>query len=100
MGLTENSESKLVARYGYNVMKVIEIYKANKHVAKEEHIDPIVFAELLYAIENELTYKPVDFFIRRTGAMFFDVAWVEEHQHAVVAYMGKVFGWKIGRAHV
>jgi len=93
MGLTEESASKLVARYGSNVMKVFELYQANKHVAKAEHIDPIVFAELLYAIENELTYKPVDFFIRRTGAMFFDVAWVEEHQDAVVNYMEKVFGW-------
>jgi len=25
--------------------------------------------------------------------MFFDVAWVEEHQDAVVNYMEKVFGW-------
>src|SRR5699024_6606903 len=35
----------------------------------------------------------IDYFFYGTGAMFFDVAWVEEHQDAVVNYMEKVFGW-------
>lgn len=93
VGLSEKVSSQLIARYGSNVVEVFELYQANQHVAKAENIDPVVLAELLYAIENELTYKPIDFFIRRTGAMYFDVAWVEAHQQAVVAYMGKVFGW-------
>src|SRR5699024_2490830 len=93
IGLTEESASKLVARYGSNVMKVFELYQANKHVAKAEHINAIVFAELMYAIENELMYKPVDFFIRRTGAKSFDVGLVEGHTDGDVIYMEKVGGW-------
>src|SRR5699024_168305 len=34
IGLTEESTSKLVARYGSNVMKVFELYQANKNLAK------------------------------------------------------------------
>src|SRR5699024_8305254 len=63
MGLTEESASKLVARYGYNVMKVFELYQENKNVVKSKHRNQIIFAELLYAFKNELTYKTVFFYI-------------------------------------
>jgi glycerol-3-phosphate dehydrogenase len=36
---------------------------------------------------------PVDFFIRRTGAMFFDRKWVEKWQQPVIDIMAKLLHW-------
>lgn len=50
-------------------------------------------AELAYSVDQEMTVKPVDFFIRRTGALFFDIAWVRQWKEPVIAWMQKDFGW-------
>ncbi|EPY09133.1 glycerol-3-phosphate dehydrogenase, aerobic, partial [Paenibacillus alvei TS-15] len=47
----------------------------------------------VYAIEEEMTLKPVDFFIRRTGALFFNIQWVRDWKQPVIAYMASAFGW-------
>jgi hypothetical protein len=38
----------------------------------------------LYSIEHEMAVKPVDFFIRRTGALFFDIAFVQRWKEAAI----------------
>lgn len=48
---------------------------------------------LLYAIEEETAAKPVDFFIRRTGALFFDIAWVRQWKEPVVSFMAEQLGY-------
>src|SRR5699024_12037951 len=69
------------------------IYQENKDEAAKEGIDPFVLTELIYGMENELVYKPVDFFIRRTGALLFDINWVKEHKESVINYMAKSLNW-------
>src|SRR5699024_8053557 len=76
-----------------NIDAIFEIYEARQKEAKEEGIDPVVFAQLVYAMEYEMAYKPVDFFIRRTGALFFDIQWVHAHKDTVISYMAKVLQW-------
>ncbi|SID69646.1 Aerobic glycerol-3-phosphate dehydrogenase [Mycobacteroides abscessus subsp. abscessus] len=82
--MTEEAARKLVQRYGSNVDIVFEIYKNGKEKALAENLDPVVYAGLRYSIDYEMAYKPVDFFIRRTGALFFDIGWVREHKDAVI----------------
>lgn len=93
LGLTEDEARLLIKRYGSNVDTVFHIYKDEKEQAKAENLNPIVYAMLRYAIDYELAYKPIDFFIRRTGALFFDINWVRNHKDSVIAYMAKVFNW-------
>jgi glycerol-3-phosphate dehydrogenase len=93
LGLSEETANMLVQRYGSNVETVFELYNENIEKAKEENIDPVVFAMVQYAIDYELAYKPVDFFIRRTGALFFHIEWVHEHKESVIDYMAKVLEW-------
>lgn len=93
LGLEKETAESLVRRYGSNVDKVFEIYQSEKETAKAENVDPVVFAMLRYAIDYELTYKPVDFFVRRTGALFFNIHWVEKYKDEVIAYMAKIFNW-------
>ncbi|SES70131.1 glycerol-3-phosphate dehydrogenase [Salinibacillus kushneri] len=92
-GLDEAVAKTLVKRYGSNIDYIYEIYQKEQDEAEAENLDPIVYAMLRYGIEYELVYKPVDFFIRRTGALFFDINWVREHKDAVMAYMAKQFNW-------
>src|SRR5699024_12298069 len=56
-------------------------------------MDLVVFAQLIYGIEYEFVYTPADFFIRRTGALFFDINGVEEQMTAVINYMAKALEW-------
>ncbi|MNH85402.1 Aerobic glycerol-3-phosphate dehydrogenase [compost metagenome] len=37
--------------------------------------------------------KPADFFIRRTGALFFHIDWVQKWKVPVMDYMAEVLGW-------
>ncbi|WP_337018179.1 glycerol-3-phosphate dehydrogenase/oxidase [Oceanobacillus massiliensis] len=94
LGLKETDAAQLVSKYGSNVDDLYEIFQNKKEEANTENIDPVVFAQLKYAIEYELAYKPVDFFVRRTGALFFNIHWVEKHQENVINYLAKTFGWK------
>lgn len=93
IGLSEEEAKKLIYRYGSNVDIVFNTYRDDKVKAKEEKLDPVVYASLRYAIDHELAYKPVDFFIRRTGAIFFDIVWVREHKDSVTQFMKKEFNW-------
>lgn len=93
LGLDKQTTNKLIQRYGANVDQIFYCLEENKHEARQEEIDPIVFAELLYALEYELAYKPEDFFIRRTGALFFEIDWIKQHQENVIRYLGKTLNW-------
>src|SRR5690625_4012755 len=74
IGLAKDVASQLVQRYGSNIDKLYQIFIDNIKNAIKAKIDPVVLAELIYAMDYEAAYKPVDFFIRRTGALFFDIA--------------------------
>ena len=100
LGLTEEMAKKLTFRYGSNVDFVLNIYRDEKEKAQAENLDPVVYASLRYAIDHELAYKPVDFFIRRTGAIFFDIDWVQEHKDSVTRFMKKEFNWSEDQGEV
>jgi len=93
LGLEEGKAKMLAQRYGSNIGIIFDIYQREKSVAEVENIDPVVLAVLRYAIDYELAYKPVDFFIRRTGALFFNISWVHEHKNDVIRYMSKLLCW-------
>jgi glycerol-3-phosphate dehydrogenase len=89
LGLSKEDTDKLIQLYGSNVDIVFSHYKTLKQDAEEAGIDAIVFAQLTYALEEEMTFKPVDFFVRRTAALFFNIQWVRDHKTPVIDYMAK-----------
>ncbi|TMN21326.1 glycerol-3-phosphate dehydrogenase/oxidase [Lentibacillus cibarius] len=93
LGIHEQVTTQLIQQYGANIDKIFELYEEEQANAHSAAIDPVVFAELIYAIKYEMAYKPVDFFVRRTGALFFDIAFVKKHKDNVIAYMANVFQW-------
>lgn len=87
-GLTKEESAYLAKYYGSNVEKVYS------YVAQANDTMPAaLFAQLQYGIEHELVAHPVDFFIRRTGNLFFNIASVKSHKEAVVKHMAEQLGW-------
>ena len=91
LGLTNPEAECLVSRYGSNSDKLFAIVERLKH---QEHALPLFLrAQLLYSIEEEMCFTPADFFIRRTGALYFDIDSARRWKEPVAAFMQHHIGW-------
>lgn len=90
IGIEIETAQLLIQRYGSNVDTVFELYK---EATEWKDMDPLVYSSLRYAIDYERAYTPADFFIRRTGALFFDLDWVRNHKERVTEFMTEEFFW-------
>lgn len=90
ISLTEEEAEQLVQRYGSNVPIVYQYFIDAVNNEREE---PVLQAMLRYSIEHEAACTPADFFIRRTGALYFDIAWVKQHQALVLQEMKNILNW-------
>lgn len=79
--------------YGSNVDVIFDLADQYQSKTERSGLPLEVLVPLVYAIEEEMTLKPVDFFIRRTGALFFNIQWVRDWKQPVIAYMASAFGW-------
>ena len=90
-GLTKEEGRILASLYGTNVDQVFTYVSA---VSTEKTALPVVLkAEVLYAIHHEMAMTPSDFFIRRKGDLFFNIANVKLHKEAVTDYMGAIVSY-------
>jgi len=89
-GLIKEEGRFLAKKYGSNVDV---LFQYAKEADEDSLVPPVVYAQLMYAIHQEMAVKPVDFFIRRTGALFFNIHWVKEWKEAVIKVMEKELGW-------
>lgn len=87
-GLTAE-ESQFVARfYGTNVDEIFDyVSKANGS------LPPIVYGQLYYAMNEEAASTPLDFFVRRTGALYFNIDFVKQHKKLVIDEMEQYLNW-------
>jgi glycerol-3-phosphate dehydrogenase len=99
MGLSEAEAVQLVHRYGSNSDAVFALLERSRNEAAAAGLAPAVMAALLYAMEQEMAVTPTDFFIRRTGALFFDIAWVRQWKAPVIAYMAEQYAWSAEQVH-
>lgn len=93
LGLSKDEALKLAKLYGTNVNRVYKIIQVMGHEAKNYGLSKEVFAALVYGIEEEMVATPVDFFNRRTSAIFFNIDWVREWKEQVLQYMKHRFNW-------
>lgn len=54
-----------------------------------------VSVPLRYAMEHEMAVTLEDFFVRRTGALLFDIDWVKKWKGPTAAYMASYLGWSV-----
>ncbi|MDV2686225.1 glycerol-3-phosphate dehydrogenase/oxidase [Alkalihalophilus lindianensis] len=93
LGLSEAQAYSLSKLYGSNVTKVFAKLRQTKKHAEAFHLPKELLAQLRYGIEEEMVVTPIDFFNRRTGALFFNIDWVIQNKEAVLRYMKAVFEW-------
>lgn len=70
----------LVTNYGRQTDQILQIFSTLKDA------DPywrLMKAELHFALEYEMIQNPMDFFIRRTGRLYFDIESIRTHLKAV-----------------
>ncbi|MFC4779546.1 glycerol-3-phosphate dehydrogenase/oxidase [Paenibacillus sp. GCM10023252] len=91
LGLSTAVAQQLTTRYGTNVKAVYSRILQSEQAASAYELPSYVYASLMYAIEEEMVVKPVDFFVRRTGALFFDIDWVHRWKEAVLRIMKELF---------
>jgi glycerol-3-phosphate dehydrogenase len=93
-GFTVSESEGLVRRYGSNIDRIYELARLHGEKAARYRLSRCDYARLIYSMEEELCAKPVDFFIRRTGAIYFSIAWVHEVKSAVLHCMADYLGWQ------
>jgi glycerol-3-phosphate dehydrogenase len=89
---TKEEGRRLVQMYGSNVNEIFQYAKTFATVENTK-LTKIVYAQLMYSIEHEMAATPADFFIRRTGALFFDINWVRTWKDEVLSFMEKKLDW-------
>lgn len=90
-GFTEDEAKRLVQRYGTNVDRLFAL--TNTYDRNKTSLPLDWYVMCVYALDYEMTVTPLDFFIRRTGALFFDIAAVRQLKEAVIAFMQSYFNW-------
>ncbi|WP_153730381.1 glycerol-3-phosphate dehydrogenase/oxidase [Sporosarcina obsidiansis] len=88
LGFTERESRHLASLYGSNVEKVFTIpYEPATDMPR------ILYVKLRYAIEQEMTVKPTDFFVRRTGDLYFHMDNVRAAKSDVLHEMAAILDW-------
>jgi glycerol-3-phosphate dehydrogenase len=80
--------------------QAIPLLQGAKQFAGGDIAESLVLSELNYCIEHELTTSAEDFFIRRTGMLYFDPMRLIAAGDAVTAHFGKVLGWSEDKLNV
>lgn len=95
IGLSEQETEQLVLRYGSNVSRIFSRISEHDAEMAETGLPKHVFGPLMYAIEEEMATTPEDFFVRRTGALYFNMQGVREWKEPVIAYMAQKLDWNV-----
>ncbi|QOS99346.1 glycerol-3-phosphate dehydrogenase/oxidase [Brevibacterium sp. JNUCC-42] len=95
LGLSAQEAEQLVLRYGSNVSRIFSRISEHDAEMTETGLPKHVFGPLLYAIEEEMATTPEDFFVRRTGALYFNMQGVREWKEPVIAYMAQKLDWNV-----
>lgn len=92
-GFTREEAAFLAGRYGSNADRLFALAEACRSWQAEYGLPLVIAVQLRYAIEQEMAVKPADFFIRRTGDLFFRIAEVRKWKEPVIAAMADQLGW-------
>ena len=88
--MSKEDGATIASTYGTNTDLIIEL---EKEMLIELDLPLPIKLTLHYGIKYEMVLTPTDFFARRTGAIYFDIAWVQTWKEPVIAYMERVFKW-------
>jgi glycerol-3-phosphate dehydrogenase len=58
---------------------------------EDDHVLGMAKAELKFTIENEMVQTPMDFFIRRTGRLYFDIDSIRSLMEPILAEFKTIY---------
>jgi glycerol-3-phosphate dehydrogenase len=94
LGLKGDHAAYLVHLYGKQSDTIIDY--AVKHPESDSEIT-LALAELWFAIHNEMVNKLMDFCVRRTGLLYFNIHRLTKIQEPVLHAMAQYFHWSESR---
>jgi glycerol-3-phosphate dehydrogenase len=80
----------LVENYGRQTDQILAQFKT---MTDPEAELALLKAEAWYTVHNEMTVTLRDFFVRRTGLLYFEIRKVIRHKEAVALYLQELMGW-------
>ncbi|MDC1161951.1 FAD-dependent oxidoreductase [Tenacibaculum sp.] len=80
----------LVYNYGKQTDVIIDKFLESPD---ENPAQKLLISELQFTINHEMVCTPSDFFMRRTGRLFFDRNSVDVYKGLIISEFKKVFGW-------
>ncbi len=89
-GFTKKDAEYFVYNYGKQTATILKMISSFSEGTTEEKL---LKAEVQFTIENELTCTPTDFFMRRTGRLFFDIQSVYKYKELVLHEFKNHFDW-------
>ncbi len=93
IGLTAEEATQLTSKYGSNALEIFQQINEKRAEAIKFQLPLPLFGQLVYSIESEMVYTPLDFFYRRTGNLLFDLKGVLINKERVISYMAEYFSW-------
>lgn len=87
-GFIKHDAWYLVTNYGKQTEQILEHYK---QLNDEDIYTRMIKAELHFGIENEMIRTPMDFFIRRTGRLYFDIDSIRTQLEPVLEEFKTIF---------
>ncbi|MEP5913322.1 MAG: glycerol-3-phosphate dehydrogenase/oxidase, partial [Flavobacteriaceae bacterium] len=89
-GFSEYDAWYLVTNYGKQTEIILENYSALRN--KDIYLK-MIRAEVQFTIAHEMVLNPMDFFIRRTGRLYFDIDSIRNYIEPVLDEFKKAFGY-------
>ncbi|MGE8077756.1 glycerol-3-phosphate dehydrogenase/oxidase [Peribacillus loiseleuriae] len=93
VGLDSNQALAIAQMYGSNATDVFDRIKGKCSDAKQYNLPLDVYGMLVYAIQAESALTPVDFLMRRTGAILFNIQGAKAWKDGVIDFMSDIFQW-------
>ncbi|MEQ9424278.1 MAG: glycerol-3-phosphate dehydrogenase/oxidase [Cyclobacteriaceae bacterium] len=86
----------LVATYGKQSDPILEKFNELESQFKSAE-EALLEAEIEYCLKNEMVASALDFIIRRTGRLFFDIDSIAQHKEFILNSLSKKLNWGIER---
>ncbi len=89
-GFTKTDAAYLVHNYGKQTDIVLDKFDELKD---EDNQLRLLKAEVWFTVQHEMTCTPTDFFMRRTGRLFFDKPSVDNYKSVILKEFSSYFNW-------
>jgi glycerol-3-phosphate dehydrogenase len=94
LGIDQVTARYLVENYGREADTILDDFH---HHIQDDPRHRLLLSELHFCLEHEMITNTLDFFIRRTGLLYFNISLVQETATLVTEEMGKALLWPPAR---